>query len=194
MPIKETFDQLTGRSNAISPTELTRPEFYQLTETCRDYALNLAKFDQARVNLQQCYKFNEWFARTKAFIQLEPQLRGIAMARPIARWQVMTLAVLLGWILFMALASQSARLVSTVFITSYLFLLILLYFVPERFYGTTTEMLEGKVLRVVEALEKLLMSGDLELTEAAFFQAKENLQQARRELRQQIDLAHRRWR
>ena len=55
-------------------------------------------------------------------------------------------------------------------------------------------MIEGKVLRIVEMLEAILQKGDLGFTEAAYFQAKENLQAARTELRQQIDLAHRKWR
>jgi hypothetical protein len=72
--------------------------------------------------------------------------------------------------------------------------LIILYFIPERVYGTTIELLEGKLLRVVDALDRLLTSGQVEFSEAAFFQVRENLEAARRELRQQIDLAHRRWR
>ena len=49
-------------------------------------------------------------------------------------------------------------------------------------------------LRVVDELERILLEGDTGFTPAAFFQVKENLTEARRELRQQIDLAHRRWR
>jgi len=74
------------------------------------------------------------------------------------------------------------------------FTLLLLFFVPERMYGTTIELLEGKVLRIVDALEQVLVADELRLSEAAYFRVKDNLEQARRELRQQIDLAHRRWR
>lgn len=189
-----TNDAVANQKNGKPLEVLTRPEFYQLTEFCRDYAFDLAQHDQTRVNLQQCYKFNQWFAGVKLFAQLEPALRQIRHAWPVARWQVITLAAVVGWILLMALSSRLPRTFGVAFLTTYAFSLILLYFVPERLYGTTIEMIEGKVLRVVEALESLLMSGDLELTEAVFFRAKENLEQARRELRQQIDLAHRRWR
>ena len=71
-------------------------------------------------------------------------------------------------------------------------LVILLYFLPESLYATTVELLEAKVLRIVEALEELLISQEMEVTEAVFFKIKENLNTARRELRQQIHLAHRR--
>jgi hypothetical protein len=68
--------------------------------------------------------------------------------------------------------------------------LVLLFFLPESLYGTTVELLEGKVLRIVEILEDLLFSQKMGLTEAVFFQVKENLESARHELRQQIHLAH----
>ncbi len=38
---------------------------------------------------------------------------------------------------------------------SILFSTILLFFVPERLYGMTIELLEGKVLRIVGALEQI---------------------------------------
>ena len=90
--------------------------------------------------------------------------------------------------------ARAYRLLSSSFVTTYVFFLFFFYFVPERFYGTTVELIEGKVLRIVEMLEAILQKGDLGFTEAAYFQAKENLQAARTELRQQIDLAHRKWR
>jgi hypothetical protein len=152
----------------------------------------LARYDQTRVDLQQCYRFNSWFAEVRAYTQLQAPLRSLRGARPVARWQIMTLAAVLGVILLSALNARLPRMGGALFLSGYFFLLVMLYFVPERIYGTTIEMIEGKVLRVVDALESLLMSGDMGFTEAAFFQAKENLQQARRELRQQIDLAHRR--
>ncbi|MEZ4678812.1 MAG: hypothetical protein R2932_31800 [Caldilineaceae bacterium] len=165
-----------------------------MTESCRDYALELAQHDQTRVNLQQCYKFNGWFSRIKSFTPLAASLRQVRAARPIARWQVITLAAVVGILLFLIFSSRLPRVLSASFFPTHAFLLILLYFVPERFYGTTIEMLEGKVLRVVDTLETLLMQDELDFTEAAFFRAKENLEVARKELRQQIDLAHRRWR
>ena len=43
-------------------------------------------------------------------------------------------------------------------------------------------------------MEQVLQDEELGFTEAAYFKVKEDLEVARRELRQQIDLAHRRWR
>ena len=188
-------------SNLLAPirstttlTPLTRREFYRLTERCRTYALELAHFDQTRVNLQQCHHFNGWLRELKSYDRLEPALRTLRPARPIARWQLLILAIMLGVVIWLALQARAYRLLSSSFVTTYVFFLFFFYFVPERFYGTTIELIEGKVLRIVEMLEAILQKGDLGFTEAAYFQAKENLQAARTELRQQIDLAHRKWR
>jgi len=188
-------------SNLLAPlrstttlTPLTRREFYRLTERCRTYALELAHFDQTRVNLQQCQQFNGWLRELKQYEQLAPALRTLRPARPVARWQLLILAVVLGLVIWLALQSRAYRLLSSSFVTTYVFFLFFFYFVPERFYGTTVELIEGKVLRIVETLETILQKGEMDFTEAAYFQAKENLQAARTELRQQIDLAHRRWR
>ncbi len=186
--------QSSETTTPVTPQILTRPAFFRLTESCRDYALELAQHDQTRVNLRQCHQFNAWFADVRAFAPLAAPLQSVKPARPVARWQIMTLVVVLGLILFFAFGTRLPRLVNISFLTSYFFFLLMLYFVPERLYGTTIEMIEGKVLRVVDALEALLMTGEMGFTEAAFFQAKANLQDARKELRQQIDLAHRRWR
>lgn len=183
----------TARS-ATTLTPLTRPEFYRLTEWCHSYALELAQYDQTRVYLQQCHLFNERLRQIKRYDRLAPALRTLAPARPIARWQLLVLGCLLGLIIWLALLSRSYRLLASGFITSYFFFLFFFYFMPERYYGTTIELLEGKMLRIVESLDDLLQHGDLGFTEAAYFQAKAHLQAARTELRQQIDLAHRRWR
>jgi hypothetical protein len=168
---------------------LNRREFFRLTERCRDYARELARFDQSRVDLAQCHKFNNWLPELKAYDLLAPTLRTLQPARPVARWQIMMLAGLLGLVVMLFLASRHVRVMG--FSYTYLLSLFVLYFVPERLYGTTVELLEGKVLRVVDALEQMLLNGELGFTEAAFFQARENLENARRELREQIDLAHR---
>lgn len=170
---------------------LTRRDFYKLAERCRAYALELAHYDQTHVNLKQCHEFNQWLAQVKAYDLLEQPLRNLQPARPIARWQLLVLGVVLGVLVLGALSERSPRAWSTAFLYSYAALLIIFYFVPERFYGTTIELLEGKVLRVVDALDGLLANNQLDFTDAAFFQAKENLESARRELRQQIDLVHR---
>lgn len=175
-------------------TPLTRRDFYQLAERCHTYALELANYDQTRVHLQQCHHFNEWLRQLKRYDRLAPALRTLRPARPVARWQLLVLGCMVGLVIWLALQARAYRLLATSFITSYTLFLCFFYFLPERFYGTTIELIEGKVLRVVEALEGLLQHGDLDFTEAAYFQAKAHLQAARTELRQQIDLAHRRWR
>ena len=65
------------------------------------------------------------------------------------------------------------------------------FFIPESVFGTTMELLQGKVLRIVNLLDEMLNSGAMGFSEAAFYQARANLQAAHDELRQQIDLAHR---
>ncbi len=184
----------TQTLSATSLKPLGRADFYRLTERCHTYALELAKLDQTRVYLPECHQFNTWLQELKRYDRLAPLLRTLAPARPIARWQLLVLGGLLGIIIWFALQSRADRLLASGFLTGYSFLVILFYFVPERYYGTTIELIEGKVLRVVETLDAQLQHGDLGFTEAAYFQAKENLQAARAELRQQIDLAHRRWR
>lgn len=180
-----------------TPTEtsplvpLTRKEFYELAEHCRAYALELARHDQGRVSLKHCYQFNEWLPGIKAYDLMAPALRDLKPARPIARWQVMTLSALLGLVLLFVLTGRLSPFARTLFPYAFVFLLIFVYLIPERLYGTTIEHLEAKVLRVVETMEKLLLDGSMDFTEAAFFQVKENLAAARTELRQQIDLSHR---
>jgi hypothetical protein len=66
-----------------------------------------------------------------------------------------------------------------------------MFFLPESLYGTTMELLDAKVLRVVDTLLDLLDKGGMDFSEAVYFQAKENLLAAHEELRLQIDLAHR---
>jgi hypothetical protein len=169
---------------------LTRKEFYELAIRCKDEALELARHDQSRVNLAQCQHFNKWLVELREYDQLAPHLKMLSPARPINRWMLMGLAFLI-WLvgsftLGEALGSNGLRLLTLIATGS----IILLFFLPESLYGTTVEMLEGKVLRIVEVLEQLLFSTKMELTEAVFFQVKENLAAARRELRQQIHLAH----
>ena len=178
--------------SASPPVVLTRKEFYELADDCRRYALELALYDPHRVNLKLCYQFNQWLPKIKAYDQLTDALAPIMLARPIARWQLMTISALLGIILLLLLPPSFRQSTRTLLLYGYFFVLVGLYFVPERLYGGTVALIEARVLRVVEELEKLLMTDEMEFSEAAFFQAKENLNQARRELRQQLDLAHRR--
>lgn len=170
---------------------LTRKDFYELTDACRTYALELASRDQSRVSLKHCHEFNQWLDTVRSYEQLAPVLRTLKRARPVARWQVMTLAAVFGLVVMLAVGSELSPSMRTLATPLYFFSLLILYFVPERLYGTTIEHIEGKVLRVVEAMEALLLDGSMGFTDAAFFNAKENLRVARKELRQQLDLAHR---
>ena len=172
---------------------LTRKELYDLAAYCSTYAQELARHEQPRVNLQHCYDFNSWLAKVKAYDLLAKPLATLQPARPIARWQIMVLAGVIGVILIFALPGRVERSVASGITSVYFLAMVILFFVPERLYGTTIELLEAKVLRVVDALDTLLQNAELGLTEAAYFRVKENLEDARRELRQQIDLAHRRF-
>ena len=170
--------------------ELTRKEFYRLAIECRERALDLARHDQHRVVPAQCGLFNSWLAQLKEYDRLSASVSLIPAAFPLTRWHLMGLSGLV-WLLVVWFAGDemgaSGQQILSVGLTA---ALILLYFLPERLYGTTTEKLEGKVLRVVETLEKILQSQEMQFSEAAYFQVKENLQAARAELRQQIHLAH----
>ncbi|HRJ43369.1 MAG: hypothetical protein KJZ86_01090 [Caldilineaceae bacterium] len=171
-------------------TELTRKEFYQLAIECRERALDLARHDQHRVDREQCRRFNSWLVELKRYTRLQSAVGKMPPARPITRWHVMTGALVL-WLLVVFFAGDqmgnNGQRVLSVILAG---MLILIYFLPERLYGTTVELLEGKMLRVVETLEAILQSQEMQFTEAAYFQVKENLQIARQELRQQIHLAH----
>lgn len=180
------------RAVADGSVRLTRKEFYDLAAYCRDYAAELARHEQTRVNLKHCYAFNAWLTQLKTYDRLARPLATMAPARPVARWQIMTLVAVGGLLLIMTLGGGLDRRMFSMMGYGFLFSLIAFFFVPERLYGTTIELLEAKVLRVVDVLEQLLQRDELDLTEAAFFKVKENLEAARRELRQQIDLAHRR--
>jgi len=170
--------------------ELTRKEFYALAIECRERALDLARHDQHRVVPAQCSLFNQWLGKLKGYERLAANTGPISIARPITRWHLMGTVFLL-WLAFVLVTGQNLsdtgqRILSFALAST----LILLYFLPERLYGTTIELLEGKVLRVVETLEAILQSQEMQFSEAAYFQVKENLQAARQELRQQIHLAH----
>lgn len=171
---------------------MTRKDFYDLAERCREQALELARHDQMRVSLKHCHEFNAWLSELKSYDRLMRPLASLDGARPISRWQVMVLAAVVGVIMLFALPTMMGRELASAVIYGYFFSLLLLYFVPERLYGTTIELIEAKVLRIVDVLDRMLQTNELGLTEAAFFRVKENLEAARRELRQQIDLAHRR--
>jgi hypothetical protein len=179
------------RSPPPAPLRLDRKAFYDLAAECRSYATDLANYDQDRVNLKQCHRFNAWLAHVRRYDKLAPRIAALSAARPIARWQILTLLVVVWLIMVMALSGRVSQAWQTVLTSGWLLTIVALFFIPESFYGTTTELLEAKVLRVVDALLEILNSGAMEFTEAAFFQTRQNLLDARAELRLQIDLAHR---
>lgn len=181
-----------SRSRQSQPAKpFQRKEFYALAAECRQYATDLASLDPRRVNLKECHRFNAWRARLLAYQTLGPRLASVERARPVARWQVAILAVASALVLALALAGRVDRIVSLVVFNSVVMLALFLYMTPEKLYGTTVEEIEGRVLRVVRELEAMLNEGDLQLTDAAWHQARANLESAALELRQQIDLAHR---
>jgi uncharacterized membrane protein YbaN (DUF454 family) len=170
---------------------LTRKEFYDLTVYCRTYASELARYDQHRVRLKECNRFNTWLAEIKRYDRLSAPLRELKPARPIARWQIVVLLIVLWLILWIALPGRVDRGLLTAILMGGIGTIVVMFFLPESLYGTTMELLDGKVLRVVDVLLELLNKGDMGFSEAVYFRAKENLTVAREELRLQIDLAHR---
>ena len=179
------------RPSLPAPRHFDRKAFYDLAAECRTYAAELANFDQDRVNLKECHRFNAWLAHLRCYDRLAPRLAAIAPARPVARWQIVTILVVIWVILALALPGIVSQQWVMVLLGGWLVTIVAAFFIPESLYGTTTELLEAKVLRVVDSLLEMLDSGALEFTEAAFFRTKENLLAAKAELRQQIDLAHR---
>lgn len=174
-----------------APRHLDRKTFFDLAAECRTYAAELANFDQDRVHLKECHRFNVWLAHLRRYDRLAPRIAAIPPARPVARWQIVTLLVVVWAILALALPSMVSQQWAMVLLGGWLFTVVAAFFIPESLYGTTTELLEAKVLRVVDILLEMLDSNALGFTEAAFFKTKADLLAAKAELRQQIDLAHR---
>lgn len=170
---------------------LTRNEFYRLAAACRTYAHDLARLEPQKVNLRACHQFNGWLRHVRRYDLLAPRIGDITYARPVARWQLAVLGLLLLLILWVALVGRVDRFIFMLVVNSLAFAILSLFMLPESLYGTTVEMIEAKVLRVVLELEALLQHDTLQFTDAAFFNARDNLEAARLELRQQLDLAHR---
>jgi hypothetical protein len=117
---------------------LTRKEFFDLTEYCRTYAAELARYDQHRVNLKQCHRFNGWLAEVKRYDKLRGPLGDLAPARPIARWQILVLLIVLWLILWLALPGRVDRGLEAALLIGGTGTIILTFFLPESLYGTTT--------------------------------------------------------
>ncbi len=187
---------LNFRRNSASPATqripLTSKAFYDLVGQCEKLALELTRLDPTQVNLEFCHRFNNWLPTLQRYDQLNRRILRLRPARPIARWQLMTLIGVVWMFLALGLPGRVERLTYNMLLFSGVMAMLALYWLPQHLYGTTVELLEGKVLLVVESLLAMLQQGEIPLTEAAFFRAKETLETTQHELRQQIDLAHRR--
>jgi len=192
-PDLSNLRQRLWRSRPAPTVPLTRKAFYQLAAETRQMATDLARYDQHRVDLAQCRLFNVWLPKIKRYDQLAARLADLPPARPIARHQVLIVGAVAGLALLLFIPLQVGPISGRMVVYAYALSLIFFFFIPERFYGTTVELLEAKLLRIVETMEDLLLHGELGFSEAAFFRVKANLTEAKRELRQQLDLAHRPW-
>jgi hypothetical protein len=70
------------RSPPSAPRHLDRKAFYDLAAECRTYAAELANFDQDRVNLKECHRFNAWLAHLRHYDRLASRVAAISTARP----------------------------------------------------------------------------------------------------------------
>ncbi|MEM7129080.1 MAG: hypothetical protein AAF702_22300 [Chloroflexota bacterium] len=179
---------MSEKKNFLS---LQRKDLFELAVYCRKYAGELAEQDPSRVSLKHCYEFNSWLPKVRSYDRLAPALSDIKLARPITRWQIMSILALLGLVGFLFVSSYGSRSIRTLWLYGYPLFLICAYILPERLYGTTIELVEAKVLLVIDELERLLFSDEMDLSEAAFFHIKEDLKAARQELREQLDQAYR---
>lgn len=168
--------------------ELTRKEFFNLATEIHEYAMRLANHDQDSVDRGLCREFNQFLERVRAYDKLGPRLAGLKPARPITRGMV--LAVVLGAWLFTALVGIRLlpQIPGLLLLSTFVSLIFAVFLVPPATYGTSVEAIEGSVLVVVEALQDLLEHGDMQFTEAAYFQVRDTLRQAADELRQQVYL------
>ncbi|MEI2690432.1 MAG: hypothetical protein V9H69_12295 [Anaerolineae bacterium] len=126
----------------------------------------------------------------RSYDKLASRLTQIRPARPITRGMVLG-AVLALWL---AMALIGIRVLPTfpglLALSVAASLIFVVFLVPPALYGTSVEAIEGRVLVVVEALQDLLDHGDMQFSEAAYFQVRDTLRQAADELRQQVWLNH----
>ncbi|MGL4651130.1 MAG: hypothetical protein ACRC1H_17120 [Caldilineaceae bacterium] len=173
------------------PLPLTRKAFFDLALELRQWAAELARLDPRHIHLKECHRFNAWLKEQRRYAPLQVQLAAMKPARPVARWQVLTLLMLAWAIVILLLMGRVDRLVIIVLLNGAALTLLASLMAPASVFGTTVEEIEGKLLRVVTVLDELLAQNAPGFSEGAFFQVREHLQAARRELREQIDLAHR---
>jgi hypothetical protein len=184
----------SGSARAVSDAHLapiSRKEFYDLAFQLRDYAGELASRDPRRVVLKECHRFNGWLNNLRQHQTFASLLADVKHARPVARWQVMTLYAVIWGIVYLWSIGRVEGVAQLVLINGMAIGFISFFFIPEGVYGTTIEEIEGRVLRVVQTLETMLARDEVQFTEAAYFKVREALKQAHYELREQLDLAHR---
>jgi hypothetical protein len=175
----------------MSERQLTRNEFYKLAHECRDYALRLANNDQDVVSRDLCREFNAFLERVRTYDRLEQPLKGLKKARGLTR-NMMLGGTMLVWFLASVLFAQViGQGLVQIFTSGAIMVIIAIAIVPPGSYGTSVEAIEGRVLVVVQALQKCLESGEMGFSEAAFFVVRDVLREAAAELRQQVYLSRR---
>ncbi len=179
-------------AQASAPKTLTRNEFYKLAHECRDLAQRLATHDQDTVNRAMCGEYNLFLRRVRSYDRLQAPLAQLRPARPISR-PMLLIWLMAGWMIFALLGRQLPPLWYIVIMSAVPFLLISLFLVPQSLYGTTIEQIEGRVLVVVQALQQLLTSGEMNFTEAVYFVLRDVLQETADDLRQQVYLSRVGW-
>lgn len=168
--------------------ELTRKEFYDLAKECRDYAMRLANHDQDSVDRTLCREFNLYLEHVSSYDRLGPKIAHLKRARGITRAMVLA-GVMTFWLAMVLLAGVIGLQFSTLFwMAISVTLIFLVFLIPPAVYGTSVEAIEGRVLVVVQALQDLLEHGDMQFSEAAYFQVRDTLREAGDELRQQVYL------
>lgn len=183
-----------GPSRAAPPDDahpLSRKAFFDLSVELRQWASDLARLDPRHIHLKECHRFNARLAELRAYQPLRARLAAMKPARPVARWQVVTLMMVVWALVILLLMGRVDRLLLVILLNGAVLTLLASYMLPAAVFGTTVEELEGKLLRVVTALEEMLAQNEPGFTEGAFFTTRSNLEAARRELREQLDLAHR---
>lgn len=166
--------------------ELTRKEFYDLAHECRAYAMRLATHDQESVNRGLCKEWNAFLPRMRAYDQLRPHLARLQPARGITRAMVVGGTLMVYLFLATIVVRLIPQAVSPLLLAASSLVVLGAAMIPPAAYGTSVEAIEGRVLVVVDALEKLL--DQEQFTEAAYYAVRDVLREAAAELRQQVFL------
>lgn len=167
---------------------LSRKAFYDLAQECRAYAMRLATFDPNLVSREHVHEFNRFLARVREYDALRPKLASLQPGRPLTRPMILS-AIGVLWLLLAIFGTRVLSPVAAIVLLSLTSSLVFIVFlVPPSIYGTSVEAIEGRVLAVVEAMQELLESGEMQFTEAAYFAARDTLRSAADELRQQVYL------